>query len=221
MDKFQNYIITFLFAGLFLSCEKESSYDYGPFWLDIVTYQAPDNVPAYFTLEKNQEEPVSLIPHEQLSLNNANDGTRVMLQYIKNETINDNEFYITIKGLSRILSDSLRVATPELMELLPDDKIRLNSIWKSGDYLNIKYQSEFHNITHSQIFLTEKDKLKNDTIVAEIRHNRRNDPPGYWTNSVSSYYIGALKNRPCKVLKVYVNNINYSDKYYYFRLKEE
>lgn len=220
MNKFQNHIIAFLLAGLLLSCEKEPSYDYGPFRLDIVTYQA-NNIPAYFILEKDKEESQSLIPTERPSLNNIKDGTRVMLQYIKDEAINDKEYYITIKGLSRILSDSLRGATPELMKLLQNDTIRLNSIWKSGDYLNIKYQSEFHNIPHSQILVTEKDKLMNDTIVAEIRHNRRNDPPGYWSNSVSSYYIGALKNRPCKILKVYVNNINYPEKYYYFRLKKE
>ena len=123
-----------------------------------------------------------------------------------------------MQALSAIHFDTLRLVSHERMTELPDDTLYLQSIWKTGDFLNLRYRIDYHSQPHSIMLVADESTLEGDTLKVELRHSRNDDPEGHWSNLYSSFNIEGYRNRPYTTLQVYVNQVNFNYKYYYFKL---
>ena len=182
---------------LLTACEKEEDL-YGIFYADIVTCHR-GNEGTYFTCRTAE-------------------GVRVLLQYRPVEELSTTRKRIEVQALSAIHFDTLRLVSHERMTELPDDTLYLQSIWKTGDFLNLRYRIDYHSQPHSIMLVADESTLEGDTLKVELRHSRNDDPEGHWSNLYSSFNIEGYRNRPYTTLQVYVNQVNFNYKYYYFKL---
>ena len=66
--------------------------------------------------------------------------------------------------------------------------------------------------------VADEAELSGDTLKVQLRHSRNDDPEGHWSNLYSSFNISAYRSRPYTTLQLYVNQVNFNYKYYYFKL---
>ena len=199
------------------ACEQEEDI-YGIFYADIVTCHR-NNSGTYFTHQATDSAPLdTLYPVGTVNEAKTGEGVRVLLQYRPVETLGENRQRVEIQALSSIHFDTLRLVSHEQMAQLPDDTLYLQSIWKTGDFLNLRYRIDYHSQPHSIMLVADESTLEGDTLKVELRHSRNDDPEGHWTNLYSSFNIEGYRNRPYTTLQVYVNQVNFNYKYYYFKL---
>ncbi|HIZ26912.1 NigD-like protein [Barnesiella sp. An55] len=199
------------------ACEKEEDI-YGVFYLDIVTCHHHDGN-TYFTHQATDSAPMdTLYPTETPNESLTAEGVRVLLQYKPLESLGENRERIEIQALSAIHFDTLRLVSHEQLAQLPNDTLYLQSIWKTGDFLNLRYRIDYHSRPHGIRLVADESTLESDTLKVELRHSRNDDPEGHWTNLYSSFNIEAYRSRPYTTLQVYVNQVNFDYKYYYFKL---
>lgn len=210
-------ILLLLLPFVITACDDKEEDIYGIFYADIVTchttngnicfsYQATDAAPAD-----------TLYPVSTVSGNFGN-GERILLQFHPVEQLDEHRKRIEIQALSAIHFDTLRVVAHDKMPQLPDDTLYLQSVWKTGDFLNLRYRIDYHSRPHSIMLVADEDELSGDTLKVELRHSRNDDPEGHWSNLYSSFNIEAYRKRPYTTLQLYVNQVNFNYKYYYFKL---
>lgn len=199
------------------ACEQEEDI-YGIFYADIVTCHR-SNSGTYFTHQATDSAPLdTLYPVGTVNEAKTGEGVRVLLQYRPVETLGENRQRVEIQTLSSIHFDTLRLVSHEQMAQLPDDTLYLQSVWKTGDFLNLRYRIDYHSRPHTLMLVADESSLAGDTLKMELRHSRNDDPEGHWTNLYSSFNIEGYRSRPYTTLQLYVNQVNFNYKYYYFKL---
>ncbi len=208
-----------LLATLFVACDKEEDI-YGILYADMVTAHTPKDKEAYFTYQPNDASVVdTLYPQPALSPGEVKDGVRMLLQYRPIEQLAEHRQRIEVQVLSAIHFDTLKAVSQEFLDKFPNDTLYLQSVWKTGDFLNVRYRVEYNNSPHSILLLTDKSELSSgDTLKLQLRHSRNDDPVGHWRSTYSSFNISAYRNHPYTTIELYVNQVNFNYKYYYFNL---
>ena len=196
MKKSWLYGCSFILLSIFATaCGDDEKDIYGIFYADIVTCHTNKGNP-YFTYQTTDSAPVdTLYPVSEVNSDDMGEGVRVLLQYRPIETLSEHKKQVEIQALSAIHFDTLRIVPHDKIDQLPDDTLYLQSAWKTGDFLNLRYRIDYHSRPHS-----------ND------------DPEGHWSNLYSSFNISAYRSRPYTTLQLYVNQVNFNYKYYYFKL---
>lgn len=208
-------IALLLVAAGFSACEDEKD-RYGDLRLDLVTCDYTDGT-LHFKRPQTDNREYTLVPVPEYSAQVVQ-GERVALYYEPSTTVSGMEIPVTVRGIAPIHFDTLQGTSR--IDLLADDEVRLQSVWKTGDFLNFRYQIEYLCGPHRMLLVADRNRLnESDTLKVELRHDRRNDPEGYWSTVYSSFNIEFARRNDYKVLQVYVNNINYPDKLYFFDLK--
>ncbi len=208
--------LSLLLPLLFTACQGEEDV-YGIFYADIVTCHT-GNEGLHFSYQTTDSAPAdTLYPVSPIN-DNVKEGARVLLQFRPVEQLDEHRKRIEVQALSAIHFDTLRVVAHNDMEKLPDDTLYLQSAWKTGDFLNLRYRIDYHSRPHSIMLITDESTLSGDTLKVQLRHSRNDDPEGHWSNMYSSFNISAYRNRPYTTLQLYVNQVNFNHKYYYFKL---
>lgn len=91
------------------------------------------------------------------------EGVRVLLQYRPIETLSEHKKQVEIQALSAIHFDTLRIVPHDKIDQLPDDTLYLQSVWKTGDFLNLRYRIDYHSRPHSILLVADEAELSGDT----------------------------------------------------------
>ncbi len=211
-------LIGLLLPMLLIACDKEKDI-YGILYLDMVTVHVSEEDAPHFTRQANDASAVdTLYPTPALSPEGIQEGQRVMLQYNPVGELSNHRQIIQVQVLLPIHFDTLEIAPKEIIDKLPDDTVYLQSVWKTGDFLNLRYRVEYNNSPHSVFLVADENELSGDTLKLQLRHSRNDDPVGHWRNLYSSFNIAAYRSRPYTTIQLYVNQVNFKHKYYYFNL---
>ncbi|MCP9610478.1 NigD1/NigD2 family lipoprotein [Coprobacter tertius] len=210
------YLSIFCYIAFTLSaCDKEETFDYGPFRIDMVTCETGDG-----TLSFLRDDGCTLVPSPSQATDNYVDGQRVLLNYIVIEKNTTDLCTIQIKSLGKILYNDVKTIDYTQLSMIPDDPIYLVTAWEGGNCINLKYKIEYNSMPHyMQLFYTPELQSDDDTLRLQLRHDKNNDLPGYPTPGYASFRYSALPSANLKnVIKVYINTSNITDKFYTFTL---
>ena len=219
MKKSWLYGCSFILLSIFATaCGDDEKDIYGIFYADIVTCHTNKGNP-YFTYQTTDSAPVdTLYPVSEVNSDDMGEGVRVLLQYRPIGTLSEHKKQVEIQALSAIHFDTLRIVPHDKIDQLPDDTLYLQSAWKTGDFLNLRYRIDYHSRPHRILLVADEAELSGDTLKVQLRHSRNDDPEGHWSNLYSSFNISAYRSRPYTTLQLYVNQVNFNYKYYYFKL---
>lgn len=211
-------LLLLVVATVTLSCDKEEYYEYGDSRYDMVTYLGynagldasvfkylpPEDLPAKTLYDIGTE-------FERLTA-----GDRVLLNYEPIDTFADGSVDIATKGIVQAITDSLRYVDGRLVETVPMDSIKLNSIWRTGDYINIYSRVKFTNKSRMFYLVMDESTWHEDIVHCYLAHNMMGQTAYFWRRCYGSFCIKAVWNLPsCKVVRVHLNDLNYPEKKYY------
>ena len=150
MKKSWLYGCSFILLSIFATaCGDDEKDIYGIFYADIVTCHTNKGNP-YFTYQTTDSAPVdTLYPVSEVNSDDMGEGVRVLLQYRPIETLSEHKKQVEIQALSAIHFDTLRIVPHDKIDQLPDDTLYLQSAWKTGDFLNLRYRIDYHSRPHS------------------------------------------------------------------------
>jgi hypothetical protein len=181
---------------------------------DIVTYTGlDDDQHATFRLDGRDDEPSVNLYTTVGAPDKVKVNERLLLSYAVTHRASDGTYWnVDAIGYSRIINDSIRVnANP--LDTYSMRPIRLNSIWRTGEYINLYGQAEYTGKSRLLYMMIDKETKYNDTVQAYLVHDLHGTPADsifYWRDFYLSVNIGALKSpaAPCHVLRLNINDVN-------------
>lgn len=122
-------------------------------------------------------------------------GQRVVLNYVplKGDTIK-------IRSISDIFTHAVQVEG--YPEKLVQDPVKIQSVWVSGDYLNMILEIEYHSKPHTVALLRN---IASPTADLYFSHSRNDDPPGYRQMLYASFLLTQLKTSGTVPFRLFIN----------------
>ena len=177
---------------LLQSCQKEDK-RLDDYWVNFATVIKSNN-DVRFHLDNNK----TLIP-KKLKDYNGDSGQRVILNYsfLRNDTIK-------VNSVSNILTGNIKLnGYPEQYFSEP---VNIQSVWVSGNYLNMVLEIEYNKTAHSVALLKKSSTTKNELYFS---HATNNDPPGAPVLMYLSFSLENLRvsgNESPLQFTVYINS---------------
>ena len=140
---------------------------------------------------------------------------RVLLRYDFADNTASDHRNINVYSCSSIVSDSLRQsgASPDS---LPMHEVKLRSLWRTGEYINLHCQVEYINTARTFMLVADGQTLSNDTVNCYLVHGLRGERGTFWRDCYASFNVGALwKKTTFKVMRIYLNDKTYPNTEYY------
>lgn len=171
--------IATLTIGFFLAvgCEKEDE-RIDNFFVDFATVVHLDRRIS-FQLDNRR----MLIPKEPINYS-GNTGQRVILNYtpLRGDTVKVNHVSDIFTGDIQPLAFSQQLST---------DPVKIQSVWVSGGYLNMIFETEYYSQLHRIGLFRD---MTSSTINLYFSHSRNNDPPGYPQTFYASFLVTSLRS---------------------------
>lgn len=208
------YILLLIASGVTIlySCGSDDTPqpEQDKFRYDMVTYNGYAQDMAQFTyLPRLDGTPIRYIAHMGAEPTLAK-GRRVLLNYYipagatseANQTLE-----VKVKGITSIITDTLRIATKERIDGLAQEHIRLFSIWRTGDYINLHAEVEHTGKARWFYLLADKVTQNSDVVDCYLIHDTFGEKKYHWRTAYASFYIGNLwKRQSCKTLRIHLND---------------
>lgn len=180
--------------------------------VDLVTYTGLDaDNHAVFRLEGHDDEPPVVLYTTVSAPSKVDKDSRVLLYYAINHKAPDGTYWnIDARSYTRIYSDSIRVNRNPI-DTYSMHPIRLQSAWRTGEFLNIYGQIEHTGKNRFLYMLIDGDTRGNDTVQAYLVHDLLGTPQDsvfYWRDFYLSVNVGVLKSPkdPCQVIRLHLND---------------
>ena len=205
-----------LVAPAMTSCGDDEYYEYGNSSFDMVTYAGNGTAgDSYINYPVNDIAPVILIDAAtNASSTGLKSGTRLLLNYAVNSRNSDGSLNITAKSYTKAITDTLRYVpgtTP-----VPMDSVSLNSIWRTGRYINIYCRVKYTETARVMALVADYRTIRNDTVHCYLMHNMMDATAYFWRRCYASYDISSVWNlQSCKTVRIHIDDVNYPERRYY------
>lgn len=205
-----------LVVSAMTSCGDDEYYEYGNSSFDMVTYAGNGTAgDSYINYPVNDIAPVTLIDAAtNASSAGLKSGTRLLLNYAVNSRNSDGSLNITAKSYTKAITDTLRyVPTPDST---PMDSVSLNSIWRTGRYINIYCRVRYTETARVMALVADYRTIRNDTVHCYLMHNMMDATAYFWRRCYASYDISSVWNlQSCKTVRIHIDDVNYPERRYY------
>ena len=217
MKRMRHLPILLLLALLAVtSCDRQEDIDrsYTDYRYDIVTYLGENDRGAVFEyLGHGDSAAVRL--QSRVTVDEVKAHQRVLLRYDFADKVAAASRDIDVFGVSRIISDSLRM-TNAAPDSLPQHQVKLRSLWRTGEFINLHCQVEYTNQSRTFMLVADGKTLANDTVHCYLTHDLRGYQGTFWRDCYASFNVGALwKKETFRCLRVHLNDVTFPDTEYY------
>lgn len=201
-----------------IGCDLEGENTPGVYYTDFVTTHVNLDKTLYFEhVLRNDLGSVLLDPNPDIKAD-LYEGQRVILQYYVNEEKPDNSKEVDVIEIYSVRHDTINDVHPDTLAAYPNDPLKINTISRTGNYINLDMSIEYFNKPHGLDLFSNPMQASSDTIDVILRHNRNDDVFGYWVAAYASFYIPDLASY--KAMRVYANTPNDPLGYFVINLKD-
>lgn len=161
------------------SCDKEQNSRMDDFYLDFATVEKNTDK-TYFVLDNYRTLVPRVEPSKQWS-----EGQRVGINYtpLSGDTIK-------VNSVSEIYTRQIKKTNGK--DEIQTDPIKIQSVWVGGDHLNIIFNVEYFDTSHSMELI--HDTNDDSEIMLYLSYSRNNDSPGYSQKMYASFYLGDIQS---------------------------
>ena len=195
------------------SCDKQEDIDraYTDYRYDIVTYLGQNARGAVFEyLGHGDSSAIRLQSTVDIS-EDAKSHERVLLRYDYADAQSGPERDINVYGCSGIISDSIR-QTSARPDSLPQHPVRLRSLWRTGEFINLRCQVEYTGKARTLMLVADGSTLGADTVHCYLVHDLRGERATFWRDCFASFNVGALWKRPSfRCLRIHLHDKTYPE----------
>lgn len=201
-----------LIAAL-MACNDSHDIDraYTDYRYDIVTYMGcDDDSHEVFRLQGRDDNPaITLLATGTHAPQGSNPGRRLLLRYDFADAAGDSVRHINAYAATAIISDSMRYTLKPVAQYLQNNTpVKLRTVWRTGDYLNLHGQLEYTGKSRHFYLLVDSSTWNRDTVHCYLVHNVFGDTTRHWREFYASFYIGATwKRNPKQVLRFHADDL--------------
>ena len=220
--KWFRYILMSIIATVVVACGDDSEgFEYGDFNYDMVTYSGEENDNSIFTFQSYDDSPLIRLIASNIDETELKVGQRLLLNYVVEADLEHNTKLVSVKGMSKVNTDTIVVVKQATLDTLKRDAVKLRSVWRTGNYLNVRCQVKYSEEPRLMCLATTGNVDDNGMIEAYQIQDLLGAPTYYWLETYFSYYIAPVwEKTECKGLVYYVEDETYPDVKYYDFLKE-
>ena len=203
-----------------VACNKQEDIDraYTDYRYDIVTYLGQNDQGALFEYIGHGAS-ASILLQSTVTVSDVKTHERVLLRYDFIGNASGNKRDIDVYGCGAIISDSLRM-TMSPPDSLPQHQVKLRSLWRTGEFINLHCQVEFTNKARTFMLVADGNTLTDDTVHCYLTHDLRGERATFWRDCYASFNVGALWHRDSfKCLRLHLNDVTFPDTEYYDFIK--
>ena len=213
------HIVLMLLACLpaIVSCDKQEDIDraYTDYRYDIVTYLGRNDRGAVFEY-LGRDDSIAVKLQSQTNVNeDIKTNQRVLLRYNFVDQVPADSRDIEVYSCNNIFTDSLR-QTQAPPDSLPQHAVKLRSLWRTGEFINLYCQVEYTNKARTLMLVADGETVERDTVDCYLVHDLRGERGTFWRDCYASFNVGALWKRSYfKCLRIHVNDVTYPNTLYY------
>ena len=212
MRRLRDLTILLMVAVLALvSCDKQEDIDrsYTDYRYDIVTYLGENGTGAVFEYLGHGDS-LSVRLQSRVTVEDVKTNQRVLLRYdFTDNATTASSRDIDVYGCNGIISDSLRM-TMASPDSLPQHQIKLRSLWRTGEFINLHCQVEYTSKARTFMLVADGTTLNNDTVHCYLTHDLRGEQATFWRDCYASFNVGAIWHRNTfRCLRIHLNDVTY------------
>jgi hypothetical protein len=200
-----------------VSCDKQEEIDrsYTDYRYDIVTYLGRNDRGAVFEY-LGRDDSIAVKLQSQTDVDqDIKANNRVLLRYNFVDRVPADSRDIEVYSCNSIFSDSLR-QTQAAPDSLPRHAVKLRSLWRTGEFINLFCQLEYTNKARTLMLVADGKTLENDTVDCYLVHDLRGERGTFWRDCYASFNVGALWKRSYfKCLRIHLNDVTYPNTPFY------
>ena len=199
------------------ACDKQENIDrsYTDYRYDIVTYLGQNATGAVFEyLGHGDSASIRLQSIVDIS-KDVKTHQRVMLRYDYTNQETSEQRDINVYSCNTIISDSIRM-TMDGPESLPHHEVKLRSLWRTGEFINLHCQVEYTGKSRTFMLVADGNTLNDDTVHCYLAHGLRDEQGTFWRDCYASFNVGAIWKRPSfHCLRIHLNDMTFPDTEFY------
>ena len=200
-----------------VSCDKQEEIDrsYTDYRYDIVTYLGRNDRGAVFEY-LGRDDSIAVKLQSQTDVDqDIKANNRVLLRYNFVDRVPADSRDREVYSCNSIFSDSLR-QTQTAPDSLPQHAVKLRSLWRTGEFINLFCQLEYTNKARTLMLVADGETLENDTVDCYLVHDLRGERGTFWRDCYASFNVGALWKRSYfKCLRIHLNDVTYPNTPFY------
>lgn len=184
----------------------------GNFRYDVVTYDGYADGNASFTYLSAGDGPSVSLQGPLKSEPKLTGGQRVLLNYVpqsqKQGALTPATQQVRINGISTINNDSLRYADKARIDTVVRQAIRLESLWRTGAYINLRGQVLYTGKPRQFYLLMDKATWHTRKVQCYLVNNPQGAGTYHWRTFYASFYVGAAwRLNTCQELVMNINDV--------------
>ncbi|MDR2037666.1 MAG: NigD-like protein [Bacteroidales bacterium] len=166
--------------SLFAVACNDDDDDPDTMYISIATVENPENKSTFF-FKLDQSQGRMLTAETLLPNYRPKDGQRIVATYsLLSDKSSEGEYDYDVRlyRVYSILTKEIFEITPETQDSIGNDKIGINDIWISADYVNVEFMYRGFNKAHFINLVSDDSEVYDDgKIHLEFRHNANDDSP--------------------------------------------
>ncbi|MBQ6938269.1 MAG: hypothetical protein IJN35_00300, partial [Muribaculaceae bacterium] len=146
-----------------IGCDLEGENTPGVYYTDFVTTHVNLDKTLYFEhVLRNDLGSVLLDPNPDIKAD-LYEGQRVILQYYVNEEKPDNSKEVDVIEIYSVRHDTINDVHPDTLAAYPNDPLKINTISRTGNYINLDMSIEYFNKPHGLDLFSNPMQASSDT----------------------------------------------------------
>lgn len=192
-----------LLLPMLWACGKDEEFDYGDFLTEFVTYEGQEEGYACFTFRSRDDAPVQTLLGAVELPDGVEPGARLVLRYTVLQELEPGKKLIRVDGCSTIILMSLGLTANAAGQ--PSDEITVESLWRSGDYINLSGWVPYSGQKFGLALLADKEKAGEETVDLYMVYDLLEHKPMFERRIYASFDISSLWQREsCRRVIVHV-----------------
>ena len=214
------HILFMLIATTILSaCGDDGPYNEQIALYDIVTFEGNSADGASFSFQRRDDSPVINLIAKGVNVNgeSVKQYDRMLIGYYPESGQAYTSGNISLISVTPVNQDSLRIATMEELTEWDADAIFLNSMWRSGKYINMYIRVD-HSTEKRDFSLTMDEATRNDEYPhLYLVHNLLDAPNSFTRRAYATFDISSIwDSESCKGVIIHINDSNLKTETYTF-----
>lgn len=212
-------ILTLSAATMLCAC-SDDDYNDRIMLSDLVSIQASDaSTGTTFTFQRYDDSPVITLVDPKLNIQEELVGHRALLYYYPENGQAYESGNISTTGLNIVNSDTA-VVRPIARYDWNASPVYLNSIWRSGKYLNFRMRLDYSDKPRHFGLVVDSLTLTDPEPQLYLVHNLNGAPENFLRECYASFDISKIWQQPtCESITVHIKDSNLNNDIYIFTKK--
>lgn len=214
------HILFIIVASILLvACSDDGPYNEQIALYDIVTFEGNSADGALFSFQRRDDSPLINLFAKGVNIggNNVKQYDRMLIGYYPELGQPYTSGNISLISVTPVNQDTLRIATKNELIGWDADAVFLNSMWRSGKYINM-YLRVDHSTENRDFSLTMDEATRNEEYPhLYLVHNLLDAPNNFTRRAYASFDISPIWNsESCKGVIIHINDSNLKTETYTF-----